>query len=136
MWFWFIRNEQEAGFIIFVIKLLYNHSVSSSCIFLCMHTFFLYSAKARTRVTDMINNAIVHYREDIDLQNLIDFGQKEVRIYSKYRLHTINTVRHHHFVIHTRAIMYTHIINMSSNLFYLKCLYVSSVWLLWWCDVH
>lgn len=27
----------------------------------------------------MINNAIVHYRDDIDLQNLIDFGQKEVR---------------------------------------------------------
>lgn len=26
----------------------------------------------------MINNAIVHYREDIDLQNLIDFGQREV----------------------------------------------------------
>ncbi|CDQ97564.1 unnamed protein product, partial [Oncorhynchus mykiss] len=24
-----------------------------------------------------INNAIVHYRDDIDLQNLIDFGQKE-----------------------------------------------------------
>lgn len=28
----------------------------------------------------MINKSIVHYRDDIDLQNLIDFGQKEVRI--------------------------------------------------------
>ncbi|XP_032360714.1 tetraspanin-33 [Etheostoma spectabile] len=38
---------------------------------------FIFSDKARTRVTEMINNAVVHYREDIDLQNLIDFGQKE-----------------------------------------------------------
>lgn len=38
---------------------------------------FIFSDKARGRVTKMINNAIVHYREDIDLQNLIDFGQKE-----------------------------------------------------------
>ncbi|CAK6961411.1 tetraspanin-33 [Scomber scombrus] len=32
---------------------------------------------ARNKVTEVINNAIVHYRDDIDLQNLIDFGQKE-----------------------------------------------------------
>lgn len=38
---------------------------------------FIFSDKARNRVTEMINNAIIHYREDIDLQNLIDFGQKE-----------------------------------------------------------
>ncbi|KAM6896291.1 LOW QUALITY PROTEIN: tetraspanin-33 [Lycodopsis pacificus] len=38
---------------------------------------FVFSDKARNRVTEMINNAVVHYREDIDLQNLIDFGQKE-----------------------------------------------------------
>ncbi|XP_031714630.1 tetraspanin-33 [Anarrhichthys ocellatus] len=38
---------------------------------------FIFSDKARDRVTEMINNAVVHYREDIDLQNLIDYGQKE-----------------------------------------------------------
>ncbi|XP_070710066.1 tetraspanin-33 [Pempheris klunzingeri] len=38
---------------------------------------FIFSDKARSKVTEMINNAIVHYRDDIDLQNLIDFGQKE-----------------------------------------------------------
>ncbi|KAK1906477.1 Tetraspanin-33 [Dissostichus eleginoides] len=38
---------------------------------------FVFSDKARNRVTVMINDAIIHYREDIDLQNLIDFGQKE-----------------------------------------------------------
>ncbi|KAK5848846.1 hypothetical protein PBY51_008534 [Eleginops maclovinus] len=38
---------------------------------------FVFSDKAQTRVTEMINNAIVHYRDDIDLQNLIDFSQKE-----------------------------------------------------------
>lgn len=29
-------------------------------------------------MSEIINNGIVHYRDDIDLQNLIDFGQKEV----------------------------------------------------------
>ncbi|XP_030576189.1 tetraspanin-33 isoform X2 [Archocentrus centrarchus] len=38
---------------------------------------FVFSDKARGKVTKMINNAIIHYRDDIDLQNLIDFGQKE-----------------------------------------------------------
>ncbi|KAF6733863.1 Tetraspanin-33 [Oryzias melastigma] len=33
----------------------------------------------RGKVTEMINKSIVHYRDDIDLQNLIDFGQKEFR---------------------------------------------------------
>ncbi|XP_072508886.1 tetraspanin-33 isoform X2 [Notamacropus eugenii] len=32
---------------------------------------------ARGKVSEIINNAIVHYRDDLDLQNLIDFGQKE-----------------------------------------------------------
>lgn len=41
---------------------------------------FQFSFKARGKVTEVINNAIVHYRDDIDLQNLIDFGQEEVRI--------------------------------------------------------
>lgn len=34
----------------------------------------------RGKVSEIINNAIVHYRDDLDLQNLIDFGQKEVRV--------------------------------------------------------
>ncbi|XP_054656045.1 tetraspanin-33 isoform X2 [Dunckerocampus dactyliophorus] len=38
---------------------------------------FIFSDKARHKVTQMVTNAIVHYRDDIDLQNLIDFGQKE-----------------------------------------------------------
>ncbi|XP_044199299.1 tetraspanin-33 [Thunnus albacares] len=38
---------------------------------------FIFSDKARNKVTEVINNAIVHYRDDIDLQNLIDFGQRE-----------------------------------------------------------
>lgn len=28
----------------------------------------------------MLNKAIIYYRDDIDLQNVIDFGQKEVRM--------------------------------------------------------
>ncbi|KPP70288.1 hypothetical protein Z043_110887, partial [Scleropages formosus] len=32
---------------------------------------------AQGKVSEIINNAIVHYRDDLDLQNLIDFGQKE-----------------------------------------------------------
>ncbi|XP_034262992.1 tetraspanin-33 [Pantherophis guttatus] len=38
---------------------------------------FVFSDKAREKMSDMVNNAIVHYRDDLDLQNLIDFGQKE-----------------------------------------------------------
>lgn len=38
---------------------------------------FIFSDKARNKVTEVINKAIVHYRDDIDLQNLIDFGQTE-----------------------------------------------------------
>ncbi|NXM59351.1 TSN33 protein, partial [Illadopsis cleaveri] len=39
---------------------------------------FVFSDKARGKVSEIINGAIVHYRDDLDLQNLIDFGQKEV----------------------------------------------------------
>ncbi|NXQ24124.1 TSN33 protein, partial [Alaudala cheleensis] len=38
---------------------------------------FVFSDKARGKVSELINGAIVHYRDDLDLQNLIDFGQKE-----------------------------------------------------------
>lgn len=38
---------------------------------------FIFADKAQGKVTKMINNAIVHYRDDLDLQNLIDFGQRE-----------------------------------------------------------
>lgn len=38
---------------------------------------FVFSDKARGKVTEIINKAIIHYRDDLDLQNLIDFGQKE-----------------------------------------------------------
>ncbi|XP_023592864.1 tetraspanin-33 isoform X2 [Trichechus manatus latirostris] len=38
---------------------------------------FVFSDQARGKVSEIINNAIVHYRDDLDLQNLIDFGQKE-----------------------------------------------------------
>lgn len=44
--------------------------------------------KARGKVTEMINNAILHYRDDIDLQNLIDFGQMEVKIKPKCKMST------------------------------------------------
>uniref|UniRef100_A0A3B5B0U1 Tetraspanin n=1 Tax=Stegastes partitus TaxID=144197 RepID=A0A3B5B0U1_9TELE len=47
----------------------------------CVAGFYLMQTcalfHARNKVTEMINKAIVHYRDDIDLQNLIDFGQKE-----------------------------------------------------------
>ncbi|KAE8616820.1 hypothetical protein XENTR_v10008895 [Xenopus tropicalis] len=38
---------------------------------------FIFSDKARGKVSEIISNAIEHYRDDLDLQNLIDFGQKE-----------------------------------------------------------
>ncbi|XP_072309732.1 tetraspanin-33 isoform X2 [Eucyclogobius newberryi] len=38
---------------------------------------FIFSDKARSKVTAMLNKAVTHYRDDLDLQNLIDFGQVE-----------------------------------------------------------
>ncbi|XP_048010842.1 tetraspanin-33 [Megalobrama amblycephala] len=38
---------------------------------------FVFSDKARGKVTDMVGSAIKHYRDDLDLQNLIDYGQKQ-----------------------------------------------------------
>ncbi|XP_030637091.1 tetraspanin-33 [Chanos chanos] len=38
---------------------------------------FVFSDKARHKVTEVFNNAIKHYRDDLDLQNLIDFGQRK-----------------------------------------------------------
>lgn len=41
-------------------------------------------------MSEIVNNAIVHYRDDLDLQNLIDFGQKEVH-YAVKGLHSART---------------------------------------------
>ncbi|KGL91680.1 Tetraspanin-33 [Charadrius vociferus] len=37
----------------------------------------MFPLQARGKVSEIINGAIMHYRDDLDLQNLIDFGQKE-----------------------------------------------------------
>lgn len=46
--------------------------------------FFTALFKARHKVTEIINNAIVHYRDDVDLQNLIDYGQTKVGVFSEF----------------------------------------------------
>ncbi|XP_067283222.1 tetraspanin-33 isoform X1 [Pseudorasbora parva] len=38
---------------------------------------FFFSDKARVKVTEMVDSGIKHYRDDLDLQNLIDYGQKQ-----------------------------------------------------------
>ncbi|XP_040004512.1 tetraspanin-33 isoform X3 [Xiphias gladius] len=64
------------------ICLLQTFCICLTVIFLLQLTAgilgFVFSDTARSKVTEMINNAIVHYRDDIDLQNLIDFGQMEI----------------------------------------------------------
>uniref|UniRef100_W5NGA9 Tetraspanin 33a n=1 Tax=Lepisosteus oculatus TaxID=7918 RepID=W5NGA9_LEPOC len=64
------------------ICLLQTFSICLTIIFLLQLAAgilgFVFSDKARGKVTEVINNAIVHYRDDLDLQNLIDYGQKEV----------------------------------------------------------
>ncbi|KAJ0057365.1 hypothetical protein NL108_005285, partial [Boleophthalmus pectinirostris] len=63
------------------ICLLQTFCICLTIIFLLQLTAgvlgFVFSDKARNKVTQMINKAITHYRDDIDLQNLIDFGQQE-----------------------------------------------------------
>ncbi|XP_077196536.1 tetraspanin-33 isoform X1 [Paroedura picta] len=64
------------------ICLLQTFSVCLTVIFLLQLVVgvlgFVFSDKARGKVSEIVNNAIVHYRDDLDLQNLIDFGQKEL----------------------------------------------------------
>ncbi|NXN65124.1 TSN33 protein, partial [Himantopus himantopus] len=63
------------------ICLLQTFSVCLTVVFLLQLAAgvlgFVFSDKARGKVSEIINGAIVHYRDDLDLQNLIDFGQKE-----------------------------------------------------------
>ncbi|KAK2883070.1 tetraspanin-33 [Channa argus] len=63
------------------ICLLQTFCISLTLIFLLQLVAgilgFVFSDTARSKVTVMINNAILHYRDDLDLQNLIDFGQME-----------------------------------------------------------
>ncbi|XP_053260690.1 tetraspanin-33 isoform X1 [Podarcis raffonei] len=63
------------------ICLLQTFSICLTVIFLLQLASgvlgFVFSDKARGKVSEIVNNAIVHYRDDLDLQNLIDFGQKE-----------------------------------------------------------
>lgn len=65
---------------------------------------FPHSSKARGKVTEMINKAIIHYRDDLDLQNLIDFGQMEVRTQSRYRL-DVTYYRSSSFIIMNLRVM-------------------------------
>ncbi|XP_040199177.1 tetraspanin-33 [Rana temporaria] len=63
------------------ICLLQTFSICLTIVFLLQLSAgivgFVFSDKARGKVSEVIGNAIVHYRDDLDLQNLIDFGQKE-----------------------------------------------------------
>ncbi|XP_048466060.1 tetraspanin-33 isoform X3 [Rhincodon typus] len=63
------------------ICLLQTFSICLTLIFLLQLVAgvlgFVFSDKARSKVSEIIDSAIVHYRDDLDLQNLIDYGQKE-----------------------------------------------------------
>lgn len=50
---------------------------------MCPRPHAMPTLQARGKVSEIINGAIVHYRDDLDLQNLIDFGQKEVRAWQE-----------------------------------------------------
>ncbi|XP_010211324.1 PREDICTED: tetraspanin-33 [Tinamus guttatus] len=64
------------------ICLLQTFSVCLTAVFLLQLAAgvlgFVFSDKARGKVSGIIDGAIAHYRDDLDLQNLIDFGQREV----------------------------------------------------------
>ncbi|XP_068132049.1 tetraspanin-33 isoform X3 [Hyperolius riggenbachi] len=66
------------------ICLLQTFSICLTIVFLLQLSAgivgFVFSDKARGKVSEVIGNAIIHYRDDLDLQNLIDFGQKEAVI--------------------------------------------------------
>ncbi|XP_065535490.1 tetraspanin-33 isoform X3 [Lathamus discolor] len=68
-------------FVLFFFNMLFWFSICLAIIFLLQLVAgvlgFVFSDKARGKVSEIINGAIMHYRDDLDLQNLIDFGQKE-----------------------------------------------------------
>ena len=41
---------------------------------------FIFSDKVQGKVSEIINNAIVHYRDDLDIQNLINFSPEGVQL--------------------------------------------------------
>ena len=41
---------------------------------------FTFSDKVQGKVSEILNNAIVHYRDDLDLQNLINFSPGGVQL--------------------------------------------------------
>lgn len=60
---------------------------------------FVFPHKMQSVLEEQFTDKIIHtYREDVDLQNLIDFAQQEVRNSSKsFVLHKINYVYLKHF---------------------------------------
>ncbi|KAK1169189.1 tetraspanin-33-like [Acipenser oxyrinchus oxyrinchus] len=65
------------------IKLLKAFSLSLTLVFLSQLAIavlgFFYSDKTRGTLGKFVKKAIIHYRDDIDLQNLIDYIQKEFK---------------------------------------------------------
>uniref|UniRef100_A0A663M127 Tetraspanin n=1 Tax=Athene cunicularia TaxID=194338 RepID=A0A663M127_ATHCN len=59
------------------ICLLQAFSVCLTIVFLLQLVAGVLGFVFSDKVSDIVNAAIVHYRDDPDLQNLIDFGQKE-----------------------------------------------------------
>lgn len=63
------------------ISLLQTFSICLTLVFLLQLVAgvlgFVFSDKARSKVSEIIDSAIIHYRDDLDLQNLIDYGQKQ-----------------------------------------------------------
>ncbi|MBN3304532.1 TSN33 protein, partial [Amia calva] len=65
------------------IRLLKTFSLSLTLVFLTQLAIavlgFFYSDQARDALGKFVKKAIKHYREDLDLQNLIDYIQKEFK---------------------------------------------------------
>ncbi|XP_028813419.1 tetraspanin-33b [Denticeps clupeoides] len=63
------------------IRLLKMFSLSLTLVFLTQLAIavlgFFYSDQTRSALGKFVENAIVHYRDDLDLQNLMDYIQKE-----------------------------------------------------------
>ncbi|XP_021457435.1 tetraspanin-33b isoform X4 [Oncorhynchus mykiss] len=69
------------------IHLLKTFSFSLTLVFLTQLAIavlgFFYSDQTRDALGKFVNKAIVHYRDDLDLQNLMDYIQREVVINTK-----------------------------------------------------
>lgn len=60
-----------------------------------LYIVIIVTPQARHKVHAFMNRTIIHYREDLDLQNILDYSQKKVRRTSPFIVNYCKESRYH-----------------------------------------